>query len=162
MRRRASTIGGYVYWPWFDLAMRFAEMSTAASQVVAHRAQRIVAAGANPNARDRREFSLMRQEKFDAATLSAQAIGAELIRINCRLGTQAWLAMRTAATNMLSLAGSRTPLQAVARQARLASTLRRSALTPASLSTAVASLTRAAMKPVHSRATRNAKRLYRR
>jgi hypothetical protein len=78
------------------------------------------------------------------------------------LGTQAWLAMLTATTNMLSLAGSRTPLQAVGRQARLARTLRRSAPTPASISSAMASLARVAIKPVHSRATRNAKRLYRR
>jgi hypothetical protein len=142
--------------------MRLAEMSIAASQVVAHRTQRIVAAGANPNARDRREFSLMRQEKIAAAALSAQAVGAELVRINYRLCAQAWLAMLTTTTSMLSFAGSRTPLQAVARQARLARTLHRSAPTAASISSAVASLTRAAMKPVHSRATRNAKRLYRR
>ena len=135
-------------------------MMAAASQVVAHRTRRIAAAGANPNPRDRREFSMMRQEKVDAATLSAQAVGTELMRINYRLGAQAWLTMLTATTDMLSLAASRTPSQVFARQARLARTLRRSAPTPAFVSSATASLTRAAMKPVHVRATRNAKRLY--
>jgi hypothetical protein len=160
MRRAASTAGWNALWSWIDVAMRYAEMTAAASQVVAHRTRRIVAAGANPNTRDRREFSLMRQEKIDATTLSAQMVGTELMRINYRLGAQAWLNMLRATTNMLSLAASRTPSQAVARQARLARTLRRSAPTLASASSATASLTRAAMKPVHVRATRNAKRLY--
>jgi hypothetical protein len=160
MRPAASTTGWNALWSWIDVAMRYAEMTTAASQVVVHRTRRIVAAGANPDTRDRHEFSRMHQEKIDAATLSAQAVGAELMRINYRLGAQAWLAMLTATTDMLSLAGSRTPSQAVARQAKLIRTLRRYAPTPASVSSATASLTRAAMKPVHVRATRNARRLY--
>lgn len=160
MRQATSRMGWYGLSPWNDVAVKYAEMMTAASQVFAHRTRRIVTAGTNPNARDRHEFSRMGQEKIDAATLSAQAVSAELIRLNCRLGVQAWLAMLTATTDMISLAGSRTPSQAVTRHARLVRTLRRAGPSPASVSSATASLTRAAMKPVHVRATRNAKRLY--
>jgi hypothetical protein len=161
MRRSASAASWNALWSWVDVATRYAEMATAASRVVGHRTARIMAAGANPNARDRREFSRMGQEKLDAATLSAQAVGAELLRLNYRLGAQTWLAMLTATTDLISLAGSRTPSQVVARQAKLTRTLRRSAPSAASVSRAAVSLTRVAMKPVHGSATRNAKRLSR-
>ena len=134
-------------------------MNTAAAQVIAHRTQRMIAAAGNPNSRDRVEFTRMGREKLEAAADSAYGIGSELLRMNYQAGTQAWLAMLTASTDMLSLAASRTPGQVVARQARLARTLRRAGPTAAALSAASASLTRAALKPVHSRATRNAKRL---
>jgi hypothetical protein len=134
-------------------------MSTAAAQVVAHRTPRIVAAAGNPNARDRREFALMGREKLDAAAHSAYAVGSKLWRLNYRSGTQMWLAMLTASTDILSLAASRTPSQVAARQAKLARTLRGAAPSAASVSAVTASLMRAALKPAHSRATQNAKRL---
>jgi hypothetical protein len=152
-RRRAS------WWSWFELGQSYVEMNTASAQVIAHRTQRMIAAAGNPNSRDRAEFTRMGREKLEAAADSAYRVGSELMRMNYRAGTQAWLAMLTASTDMLSLAASRTPGQVVARQARLARTLRRAGPTAEALSIASASLTRAALKPVHSRATRNAKRL---
>lgn len=136
-------------------------MATAAGQVIAHRTQRMAIAGPNPNARDRREFALMGQEKIDAAAHSAYAVGSALWRMNCRSATQAWLAMLSASTDLISLSASRTPSQMAARQARLARTLRSSLPTVADLSGLTATLGRAALKPVHSRATRNAARLRR-
>jgi hypothetical protein len=144
---------------WVDLGQSYAEMSAAAVQVVGHRTQRMIAAAGNPSAGDRREFALMGREKVDAAAHSACAVGSELLRMNYRAATQAWIAMLTASTDMLSLAASRTPGQVVARQARLNRTLRRAGPTAAALSAASLSVTRAALKPVHSRAMRNAKRL---
>jgi hypothetical protein len=161
MRRARGWAAPKVWLSWFDLGRSYAEMSIAATQVVAHRTQRIIAAGGNPSARDRREFALMGQEKLDAAAHSAYAVGLELARMNYRSGMQAWLAMLRASTDAMSLAGSRTPSQVVARQAKLAWALRRAAPTATALSAAAASLTRAALKPVHSRATRNATRLRR-
>jgi 3,4-dihydroxy-2-butanone 4-phosphate synthase len=144
---------------WVEVGQSYVEMSAAAVQVVSHRTQRMIAAAGNPNATDRREFALMGREKVDAAAHSAYAVGSELLRMNYRAGTQAWVAMVTVSTDTLSLAASRTPGQVVARQARLNRTLRRAGPTAASLSAASLSLTRAALKPVHSRAMRNAKRL---
>ena len=161
MRRARGWPGRNAWWSWLELGKSYAEMTTAAAAVVAHRTQRIVAAGSKPNARDRREFSRMGQEKLDAAAHSAHAVGSELLRMNCRSGTQTWLAMLAASSDMLSLAASRSPSQVAARQARLARTLRRAAPTAAALSATTASLTRAALKPVHSRAMHNATRLRR-
>ena len=144
---------------WVDLGQSYAEMSAAAVQVVSHRTRRMIAAAGNPNAGDRREFALMGREKVDAAAHSAYAVGSQLLQMNHRAATQAWIAMLAASSDMLSLAASRTPGQIVARQARLNRTLRRAGPTAASLSAASLSLTRAALKPVHSRAMRNAKRL---
>jgi hypothetical protein len=144
---------------WLDLGKSYVEMNTAAAQVIAHRTKRIVAAGGNPNSRDRVEFALMGREKLDAAAHSAFAVGSQLLRMNCRAGTQAWIALLRASTDTLSLAASRTPGQLLARHAKLTRTLSRAGPSAAALSAASASLTRAALKPVHSRATRNAKRL---
>ena len=161
MRRRSGPAGARAYSSWLALAKSYAEMTAAATQVIAHRTQRIVAAGTHPDARDRREFALMGQEKIEAAAHSASAVGSELLRINYRSATQAWLAMLNASADMARLGLSRTPSQVVARQARLARTLRNAAPTAATLSAATAAVTRAALKPVHSRATRNAIRLRR-
>lgn len=161
MRRSRGLAGAHAFSPWLALAKTYAETITAAGQVVAHRTQRMAVAGSDPNARDRREFALMGQEKLDAAAHSAYAAGSQLMRINQRSMTRAWLAMLTASADMMSLSGSRTASQFVARQAKLARTLRGAAPTAAALSAATLSLTRAALKPVHSRATRNAARLRR-
>ena len=161
MRRSRGWAGARAFSSWLALAKSYAEMTTAAGQVVAHRTRRMAAAGRNPSERDRREFALMGQEKVDAAAHSAFAVGSQLLRINQRSMTQAWLAMLTASTDLMSLSGSRTASQFAARQAKLARTLRGAAPTIADLSAASLSLTRAALKPVHSRATRNAARLRR-
>jgi hypothetical protein len=146
---------------WLRLATSYAEMTTAATEVVARRTHRMATTGPKPSARDRREFALMGQEKVDAAAQSALAVGSELWRMNHRWAMQAWFATLAASTDLLSLAGSRTATQVLARQRRLARTLRRAVPTASGLSTATAALTGAALKPVHSRATRNAIRLRR-
>lgn len=162
MRRRNGPSAARAFSSWLDFAKSYAEMSGAAAQVIAHRSLRMAQAGARPSARDRREFALMGREKVDAAAHSALAIGSELWRLNCRSATQSWLAMLAASADLMSLGASRTPSEIIARQAKLARTLHRSAPTMAALSGATASLTRAALKPVHVRARRNAARLRRR
>ena len=62
----------------------------------------------------------------------------------------------------MSLAASRTAGQAMARQAKLVRTMTQSAATNAQLSGAAARLAQRGLKPIHSRATANAKRLGRR
>jgi hypothetical protein len=136
-------------------------MTAAAAEVVARRTQRMTVVGPNPSARDRREFALMGAEKIDAAAQSALSVGAELWRMNQRLAIDAWFGALAASTDMLSLASSRTAPQALARQKKLARTLRRAAPTAAQLSAAMASLTGATLKPVHARVKRNAGRLRR-
>lgn len=62
-RRKPATPG----LPWVQLAQRTGEMWIASSQVIPTRLARMAAAGPNPGPRDRREFSRMHTEKWQAA-----------------------------------------------------------------------------------------------
>lgn len=86
-RRRNST----------KLATQSAELALAVPQVVAHRLTRMALAGAQPSARDRREFHGMGQEKVLAFYQSWFAMGWAVVQAM----QKAWLAM---------LQGARVPL----------------------------------------------------
>ena len=111
---------------WNELAMKTGEMMLASAQVIGHRTHRMARAGPTPNARDRREFTLMGQEKLEAARESAFAMGSQIARMNSQLGLRAWQDMMAAGSTMLSM---------------------------------TAELAGRGLKPIHSRATANAKRL---
>jgi hypothetical protein len=137
-------------------ALKAAELAIAAPQVVALRSARMLAAGAVPAARDRRELTRMSTEKVQAFSESMTAMAAQIYRTNqewSRLALRQWW---TACTrSWLSLAGSAVrpgisvaPLSApVATQKRLQRT--------------VASVIEKGLNPVHTRATSNARRLSR-
>jgi len=144
---------------WVDIAMKTAEMMTASAQVIDHRTRRMAAAGPKPSARDRREFALMGQEKVEAAAKSAQGMAAHMLTMNPFLGAGAAQQTLAAATAMMSLAGSRTVSQALARQAKLVRTMTQSAGTASRLSSSSARLALRGLTPIHARATANAKRL---
>lgn len=144
---------------WFRLAWKTSEMMLASAQVIQHRTSRIAEAGATPSARDRREFALMRQEKIEAGVESASAMAAQMMAMNPLLGPRAFKHLMTGAAAVMSLAASRTVSQAMARHAKLVRTMMQSTATTAQLSGAAARLTQRGLKPIHSRATANAKRL---
>ncbi|MEO6566023.1 MAG: polyhydroxyalkanoate granule-associated phasin [Casimicrobiaceae bacterium] len=154
--RRSST---NPFLAWTDLAWKVGEMSLASAQVIAHRTTRMAAAGPKPNARDQREFALMGQEKFDAATESAHAIGVQLMNMNLRFGAQVVRQMMTGSAAMVSLASSRDVGQLVRRQAKLVQAASRSAATAAEISRSTVRLAANGLKPIHTRATANARRL---
>jgi hypothetical protein len=146
---------------WADLGLRTAEMLVASGQVIGTRVGRISRAGANPSARDIKEFTLMGSEKVKAATQSATAIATRVQSANYQLiarGWQQWLANLGA---MSSLASSRTFSEALSRQSRLLHSLARSGPTHSRLSSDTARLFSAALAPVHGAATANARRLAR-
>lgn len=159
MKRSSRRISANPFVLWTSLAFKTAEMMTASAQVIGHRTKRMATAGPTPNARDRREFSLMGQEKMEAASESVQAMAKHMTTINQQIGAQAVSQMLAGATDILSLATSRTAGQAVARQARLIRTLTRGAVSAPRLSSSAARLAQRGLKPIHSRATANAKRL---
>lgn len=159
MRRTNRYSFGNPLWVWADLARKMGEMSMASAQVIAHRTTRMAAAGPVPNARDRREFTRMGQEKVEASAESARAIAAHLTTSNLNLGARAFSQMMSATTAFWSLAASRTPAQFIARQAKLATTVTRSTMTAAEVSTSSARLAKRGLKPIHARATANARRL---
>ena len=117
----------------------------------------MLAAGAVPSARDRREFALMGQEKVDAASDSTRAVMAQFANAGAKMNARATRQMLSGTSALMSLMCSRSPAQFVARQAALVRAMNGSASTSASLS--AARLARGALKPFHARATANAKRL---
>jgi len=79
------------------LARQATELAVAVPQVVAHRLTRMAIAGPVPNARDRREFYNMGQEKVHAMWQSWFAMGWAMVEAM----QQAWIA---------ALQGARVPL----------------------------------------------------
>ena len=72
-------------------AAKLAEMSVAASQVIAHRVTRMALAGGKPNARDRKEFTGMVVEKQVAFAQSWMNMFAEGVRLQQQLALSMWL-----------------------------------------------------------------------
>jgi hypothetical protein len=120
----------------FALATQAGELAFAAPQVVAHRVMRMLQAGHNPSARDRREFSLMSAEKLAAFNESWVAMGAECWRMQQQFMFSIWRAWAA------SWAGvpARWPSLAPGQHAAL-------------------TLASRGLAPVHRRAVANAKRL---
>jgi hypothetical protein len=159
MKRNTRYVPGNPFTAWTGLVWKIGEMSMASAQVIAHRTTRMAAAGPMPNARDRREFTRMGHEKIEAATESAQSIAAQMVTMDLKLGARAFRNMMTATTALMSLAASRSVGQSIVRQAKLAETLARSAITAADLSDSTARLAKRGLRPIHARATANARRL---
>ena len=164
MKRRAFyNVSAHPFLIWSELAFKTGEMMLASAQVIGHRTNRMVLAGPTPNARDQREFTLMSTEKVSAAAESARAMALSMIRLNQQFGTLAFKQMLTGATAMMSLASSRATGQSVARQARLVrDTMANSAAATSQISASTARLVNKGLKPIHSRAKGNAKRLAKR
>lgn len=136
---------------------KVAELAIAAPQVVAIRTARMLAAGANPGAADRAEFSQMGTEKVQAFSESMFAIGAQIVRTNqeyARTAASQWWRLWT---TPWGLAASRPASQA------LGSLPRTAGLIPGPIRSqrqrAMSKLVEAGLTPVHKRATANARRL---
>jgi hypothetical protein len=147
---------------WTTFALKSAEMSTAAAQVIALRVGRMMAAGPNPSAADRREMARMGTEKVDAFSRAGVALAGGMTPAAMSVGVQAleaWMAILGAGARLAS-AGS---LQQAARQQRaLAKAVVRHAPAVRRGSQTAATIAHATLAPVHSKATANAKRLARR
>lgn len=144
---------------WNDLATKTLEMMLASAQVIGYRTGRMALAGAAPNARDRREFALMGQEKFEVGAQSAQAMVAHMMSMSQPWGALAFRNLLRDSAAFMSLAGSQTPTQLMARQAALARAVAQSAISMADVSRDAIKLAHRGLKPIHAKATANAKRL---
>jgi hypothetical protein len=147
---------------WSDLASKTLEMMLASAQVIGHRAGRMALAGPTPNARDRREFALMGQEKIEAGVQSAQAMAMQMMTMSLPWGALAFRQILRNSTAFMSLASSRTPSQLIARQAAFAKGLGQAAMSVANVSQNAAKLVHGGLGPIHTKATANAKRLAKR
>ena len=144
---------------WTDLAMNTCEMMVASAEVIGHRAGRMAVAGPIPDVRDQREFTLMGQEKIDAAAESARAMAEFVMMMNCQLGAQAFSQMLTGSTAMISLAASSNIGESIERQGELVRTMTESAITAAQLPNSAGLLAQSAVEPIYSRTKANARRL---
>ncbi|WP_136419317.1 polyhydroxyalkanoate granule-associated phasin [Herbaspirillum sp. ST 5-3] len=147
---------------WTQLALKTSEMMVASAQVIHHRTGRIARAGVIPNERDQREFTLMGQEKVEALAESAQAMAARMIVIYTQIGTLAFKQLLNGASGFMTyIASPATILSAKSQADLLGSTLGGSAALASQLSSSLARLAHHGLKPIHTRATGNAKRLLR-
>jgi hypothetical protein len=145
---------------WLDVALDTSEMMTASAQVISHRTTRMAQAGLVPDARDQKEFHLMKQEKVEAAAESIYAMALPMVSLNQEIGMLALNQSMRAATNMLSLATSLTPMQSSQRHAKLINdTIAGTVTAGQKLSDSVAKVAGKGLKPIGSRAKANAKRL---
>ena len=144
---------------WGELATKTLEMMLASAQVIGHRTGRMAMAGPAPNARDRREFALMGQEKIEAGAQSAQATAAHMMSMSQPWGALAFRHLLRNSAAFMSLASSRTPSQLIARQAALARAVAQSAISMADVSKSATKLAHRGLKPIHAKATANARRL---
>jgi len=158
-RKARPTVAAMPFMLWNELALHTGEMLAASAQVISHRTGRIVKAGHTPTLRDRREFTRMGVEKLEAANESAWAMGQHLSTVNAQLAMGAWRDLAAAGAAWLTLASSKTLPQAIEQQQRLMQSVSQSADSASRLSELAARLTQHGLKPIHSRATANAKRL---
>ena len=146
---------------WSELANQATEMMLASAQVISHRTGRMATAGPAPSADDLDEFSLMTQEKFEAAAESSLSVAAHCLQLNQQLWTQMLAQMQDAMTAMVSAATSSNLAESMTHQATLITAMSPSVDAHTQLSNAAADLTRHALDPIHARATANAERLAR-
>lgn len=159
-RSRYRSLPANPYLAWSRLAWETGEMLVAASQVICYRTQRIATAGAIPDARDRREFVLMGQEKIDAATASLQAVALQVLVMNTKLAALTVSQSINGANGFLS-AWVRTDTRSAAQAhaALLSDALKASARLASRFSDSMPRVVRGGLRPFHSRATGNARRL---
>jgi len=145
---------------WTTLAWKTSEMMAASAQVIHHRSTRIACAGPLPCARDQREFQLMGQEKIEAAMESAQALAARLMIMQTQFSSFAFRQFLKSTSSVLTLAANPAAAMTMKGQETLLWRPYHSTRAIGShLSGAIARLAQHGLKPIHTRATQNAKRL---
>ena len=148
---------------WNRMAWKSGEMALASAQVIGHRASRLAQAGSNVDGRQYREVVLMGQEKGEAAWESAYVVCARSIMLNQQLAALFLKQMLSLSTALMSVAASRSAAESVARQTKLVSDSVAQSMNAASqASKGAARIARRALSPVHTRVSKNARRLRRR
>jgi hypothetical protein len=145
---------------WTDLLFKAGEMMSASAQVIGHRTAQMALAGPTPSQRDRNEFTLMGQEKMEAAAESVHAMAIRIMSLQQETVSLAIQHMLDGAANLAAVASSSTLHQSGRRQSKLAhDTLRNSAEAVSQLNTSLANIAQTGLHPIHARATANAERL---
>jgi hypothetical protein len=145
---------------WTEFALGWGQMMATSAQVVGQRTGRMLLAGANPGAADRKEFVLMGAEKSAAAAESMQAMAHGMFALSQQLAAMMFRQMFAAVPLMMSVAASSTPQQSATRQAKLVSVgLANSKEATSRISSAIPRIAHKGLRPIHSKAAANRKRL---
>lgn len=159
-RRRVRISASNPFLIWSGLALKTSEMMVASAQVISHRASRMAMSGVVPSEHDQREFVLMGQEKIEAVAESAQAIAERMLNLNQEISTLAYKQIVMGTSGIISLATSTTIAESSNLQAKLVhDTMSGSAAAVSQLTDSLARVAHRGLKPIHLRATANAKRL---
>lgn len=145
--------------PWANLTFKTGEMLMAATVVINQRVWRMMLAGPNPNARDRREFQRMGTEKLEAAVESASAMAWHSLLAAPQTGTllmQQWMKLMP---RLLAIDAQMPATLASSQNAWLQAALAGSSALAAHGMRTFASVAGQGLHPVHKRATANARRL---
>jgi hypothetical protein len=144
---------------WTDVALKTGEMLVSSGSVIHLRTSRMVEHGMQPSPADLREIQLMSEEKLAAVTESGAAIANQLHTTSYALvnrAVQQWFQSQQA---LWSLATSLTPVHVLTRSQALLDASTRLAHTLSQFSSAGARVAQRALKPIHAKATSNARRL---
>lgn len=144
---------------WTDVALKTQEMLVSSGSVIHARTHRIARAGLSPTQADLAELQRMGHEKLEAAAESGAAMANQLHTTHFTLVNRAVRHWASAATALISLATSVSPAQAASHVEALGEATTRSAATLSQLSSANARIVQRGLRPIHARATSNARRL---
>ena len=134
-------------------------MLVSSGSVIHMRTSRMAEHGMQPTPADMREIHLMSEEKLSAVAESGAAIANQLHTTHYALVNRAVQQWFQTGTALMSLATSFTPAQALSRGQALIDAGTRTAATVSQLSSAGARVAQRALKPIHSKATSNQRRL---
>jgi len=144
---------------WADVAVKTTEMLVCARSVIQIRTERIARAGLTPTDEDLVEFQLMSHEKLAAVSEAGAAMANQLHTTQFALTNRAvrhWLGSGMA---LFSLSMSVTAAEALTHAEALGSAAAGSAAAMTQLSSAGARIVQRGLKPIHTKATSNARRL---
>lgn len=144
---------------WTDVALKTQEMLLSSGSVIQIRTERMAMAGLAPSVADLAEFQLMGQEKLTAVSESGAAVVHQLHTTSFSLANRAVRHWLSGATAWVGLVTSITPTQAAAHSHELFSASNRAIATATQLGSASARVVQRGLKPIHAKATANARRL---
>lgn len=144
---------------WVDVALKTNEMLLSSGSVIQVRTQRIAQAGLTPTDADIAEIQLMSHEKLEAVTESGAAMANQLHTTQFALVNRAVHQWLGGATALVAMVTSVSPAQAATHVNAFTDAATRSAATLSQLSSASARIVQRGLKPIHAKATSNARRL---
>jgi hypothetical protein len=144
---------------WADVALKTGEMLLSSQSVIRIRSERIAKAGLAPSDEDLAEFQLMGHEKLVAVTEAGTAMANQLHTALFGLPNRAARNLLGGGVALFSLATSLTSDRAVTFAEAFNSATTRSAADVSQFTSATARIMQRGLKPIHAKATSNARRL---